>query len=312
MGFLFFADILGTKSLLKYDPDIAESFFARFANEAELASKQVSGQKAKDGSRPDAQLVVLNDSVYFYSSNMKTAIRFGVILAQSMVLVHEPDGGPAVIRGGIGPCSAAPKVHQRSEGGRSVLQVASAAIPGALVAETTKVSGSRILVPKALLDQDLYCTWAPRDQAKLTYFAAERGFVRSSSLTSALPIRDHCDVLWMNADSNDRFHRIKEAILNQIYLSLPDPNVTRHAAANATLLRATELRRHGLVVVLKQLRAGFLNHVQKPDRRDYEAWLRLAPRIAAAMRAAGREFFFPINYTGKLPALLKRNRFATH
>lgn len=302
-GYLFFADLLGTKSLLAYNPELVDPMLSRLGNEAARIQRDL------DSGRRDSRLAILGDSVFYYSPRFRATVRFAIRLAESMSLMPIPNGGPGLLRGGVGGCEGSPTFRAKTIDRMSLLQVVSPALVEALVTESARVSGARLLVAKSDLEIANYHRWSPRDQSYLTDFSTSPTFSRGSSLTSELALPDLCDLLWMNTDSNNRFQKIRSAVMSYVYSTIVDPRIGKHVAATATLLRATEIRRRGIVVILRQLRAGHLPGTTAPPSKDYEAWLKLAPRIAAARRATNQEFVLPIDFTLTLSEMLKKDKY---
>ncbi|WPB74290.1 hypothetical protein KYC5002_35350 [Archangium violaceum] len=305
MGYLFYADALGMQSLLQINPRLAEAALnSIYTHAAATLNTPLPKSTKRPKDDPDHSLIIFNDSIFLYCQNLPAAVHYAAQLTYKLFTLEPKKGGPIALRGTIIETKEHPNIRndQGSEGLN--IQASRLTLPNigsALIADKKRVLGARIIIHKTLLENSDYQSWDYRLQAKIMHLTGMAERFQSDLLKTDQELRNHCDIAWMNVPSNSGFSNLLGTIQNFAYLAAFNQRAALHAAATLGLYRATESRRHGIVVILRKLWAGISKGTslekQPAPKDDYEGWL----EQAAAIKQHNQKLYFPIDTTTMNP-----------
>lgn len=297
MGFLFYADALGMQALLEQAPSRAATALRQITVMAKFcADRYMPGTSTPIRRSSDGKLVVFNDSVFYYSPSFPEVVQFASQLAYNLFTMPENKGGSIAIRGSIIKTEHHPRIDVEQDGSFfNASRLIVDQIGAALVADKRRVLGARIIVPRALVEES-YAELDYRLQAKIFHLIGLQESFKGNILNLEKDLEVYCDIAWMNVESTTRFHTLRPRLDDFGYRASFDQRAALHAAATMALYRATDSRRRQIVVILQKLWAGVAKQLGGrtvlPEKRDYSAWMRLAPKIRD-MR--GGDLVFPLD-----------------
>lgn len=301
MGYLLFADALGVGTLLARDFGRGDAALASLETEAAAALRQVApGHADSVGSGTGAHLEVFNDSLFFHTNDLSDAIHYAAVMALRLLQVPRRRGGPILIRGAIARVEKVPRAVRRTESSPCTItttRLITDNLTAAMVAEKRGILGGRIIIDRALIDPQ-WKQWHHRIQAKIIAVGTMADGVRPDVLDGSRDVRSHVDVAWMNAEAEGTFASLREPLEEIFFGASYSQRPALHAAASISMYRLTQLRRGGLIVMLRKHWAAAKRRsptLGNAGRASYAEWLASIPKIEEVL---GKKLFLPYDMSG--------------
>lgn len=311
MGYLLYCDVLGFSSLLARNPRLAESALNKLYSLAiEALNDTIPGSARQIKGDSQHSLVVFQDSLFFHVGELALAVQFSATLARSLFLLPKDKGGPIAVRGTIIETTERVSLREHITLRTDVKATGSyllvRKIGESLLAEKSKLLGPRIVFKKELLPKNTYEAWDYRLQAKVGWIFKLPGTFDADILQADKSFEEYYDVLWMNGP---QFGKVLAAIREMQFHAAFSQRPSLHAAAALAMYRSTEIRRRGLVVILRRLWNGITARDPalkgaRPKKNDYDGWLKAGQEI---QRKNNAPLVFPLSMeTARLPKSLTR------
>lgn len=247
MGYLLFTDALGIQNYYNQGVRIANPIIERIATTA----KSVFGSSLPDlkggmVSDPSSHLVVMNDSVFVYSDKLEYILYFASKFLKSM-FIPERNVDPIAFRGAIAVTKSYPKIHLEQKKNISVTKIVIDNISSAMIAEKKKITGARILVPKALITEEYLKTLDIKYQYLLTDLEKSLNSVGHAQFTNDFPT--FYDVAWMLGLDEKQEEKIKHNVISFWEKSVFAERSSLHASATQALFYACQVRKRNMMNV---------------------------------------------------------------
>jgi len=205
--------------------------------------------------RTKSQLTILNDSVFFYSEKLEYILFFSSNLMRKMFLIDNSDL-PIGFRGSISENDQVPKIQNIREGKMIATTIVIDNITSAMIAEKKKILGSRVIIPKKIIQNSNYNEWDSRYQSMIFSPKASMKNIDCSMIQNESD--EYYDLAWMIPDHMDEEKKFEHSIISFWENASFNEHASLHASATRALYIASKNRKNAIMTVANKLRNGIL------------------------------------------------------
>jgi hypothetical protein len=279
MGYLLFIDALGIQNYYNKGVEFANPIMDRIIlNAKNVFNKSLPevGVPMKNDSANE--LCIMNDTIFVYSIQLTNLLYFSVRFLKSM-FIPKTNTEPIAFRGAIAKTEKSPKIISEKNGNMNISKLVIDNISSAMVAEKQKTLGSRILIPKEMIDINIFRKWDTRYSA----YIMDVGHIKNITDTNILikGFENYYDLAWMIGSDEKQEKKIYENTVRFWEHAVFNEHASLHASATMALLHASQEKKKRIInyfnkIYNKQKKYGYINDY-KP--KEFKEWCEYAKKL---------------------------------
>lgn len=273
MGYLLFMDALGIQNYYNKGVEFANPVMDRIILTAKNIFKK-SLPEIRISMKEDLtnELCIMNDTIFVYSNQLTNLIYFSVKFLKSM-FIPKTNTDPIAFRGAIAKTEKSPKIISEKDKNVNISKLVIDNISSAMFTEKQKTLGARILIPKEIIDTNIFKNWDVRYAA----YIMDIGQIKNINDTISLRkegVEKYYDLAWMIGSDEKQEKKLYENTIRFWESAVFSEHTSLHASATMALLHASQEKKKRIInyftkIYNRQKKAGCIND-SKP--KDFKEW----------------------------------------
>jgi hypothetical protein len=272
MGYLLFMDALGIQNYYNKGVEFANPVMDRIIlNAKNTFNKSLPEVGIPMKNNSANELCIMNDTLFVYSNQLTDLLYFSVKFLKSM-FIPKTNTEPIAFRGAIAKTEKSPKIISEKNGNINISKLVIDNISSAMFTEKQKTLGSRILIPKEIINVDIFRKWDTRYSAYIMDVKQIKNITDTNILIKGF--ENYYDLAWMIGSDEKQEKKIYENTVRFWEHAVFNERASLHASATMALLHASQEKKKRIINYFNNGYKKQKNsrHIDKKKQKEFKEW----------------------------------------